>query len=451
MTAWPTELVDLASRVAALARPSEEVEAYVARGRDTEIVVYDGGIESLSSATSEGVGIRLVVDHRQGFAYAGSLDADVVAETLEEARDNAGFGSHDEHLGLASPDGVAAVDLDLWRPELADLPTDRKVEMALELEKRVKAGDPRIRTVHSSDYGDAMVEVAVATNTGISASHRRSTCYVSVFALAGDGDETQTGGGYSVGRSPEDLDIDEAADDAVERATRLLGARKPSSARLPVILDPRITTTLLRVLSGTLSGEAVLKGRSLFADRVGEQVAVPALTLVDDPTNPDAYGAAAFDSEGLACRRNALVSEGRLQGFLYNTYAGRRAGVASTASAVRGGFKSPPGVGSRALSLEPGTRSQEEILTEVGEGLLVQEVTGVHSGVNPISGDFSVGAEGLMVRGGALAEPVREITIASTIQRMLLDVVAVGNDLEWLPGAAAGVTLAMAEMSVSGA
>ncbi|MDP8992886.1 MAG: TldD/PmbA family protein [Actinomycetota bacterium] len=445
-----SDLLDVVTRVAGWAREGEQVEAYAARGRDTEIVVYDAGIESLSSATSEGVGIRVVVDHRQGFAYAGSLDDEVVAETLGEARDNASFGSPDEHLGLAEPDGVAAADIDLWRPELADLPTDRKVEMALELERRVKSGDPRIRTVHSSEYGDAMVEAAVATNTGISASHRRSSCYVSAYALAGEGDETQTGGGYSVGRGPDDVDVGEAAADAVERATRLLGAEKPASARLPVVLDTRVTTSLLSVLSGTLSGEAVLKGRSLFANRVGEQVAAPLLSLGDDPTNPDAYGAAAYDAEGLACRHNVLVGDGVLQGFLYNTYAGRRAGVASTASAVRGGYKSAPGVGCRALSLAPGTKSQEEIVAEVGEGLLVQDVSGVHSGVNPISGDFSVGAEGLMIRGGALAEPVREVTIASTIQRMLLDVVAVGGDLEWLPGAAAGVTLAIAEMSMSG-
>lgn len=445
-----THLLELAERVAGWARAGEEVEAYVASGRDTEVVAYDAGIESLSSATSEGMGIRVVADHRQGFAYAGALDDDVIAETLEEARDNASFATPDEFLGLAWPDGVAPADLDLWRPELADLSTDAKVEMALELERRVKAGDPRIRTVHSSEYGDAMVEAAVATNTGISATYRRSSCYISTYALAGDGDETRTGGGYSVGRGPGDLDIDEAADDAVERATRLLGARKPASARLPVVLDKRVTTTLLSVLSGTLSGEAVLKGRSLFANRVGEQVAVPALTLVDDPTIPDAYGAAAFDAEGLACRRNVMVGQGCLQRFLYNTYAGRRAGVASTASAVRGGFKSTPVVGCRALSLQPGTETQEEILTQVGEGLLVQDVSGVHSGVNAISGDFSVGAEGLMIRGGALAEPVREITIASTIQRLLLDVVAIGSDLEWLPGSAAGVTLAVGDMSMSG-
>jgi PmbA protein len=173
--------------------------------------------------------------------------------------------------------------------------------------------------------------------------------------------------------------------------------------------------------------------------------------VVDDPTDPEAYGAAPYDAEGLACRRNVLVEDGVLRGFLYDTYAARRAGVASTASAVRGGFKTTPGVGSRAFSLAPGDKTQEEIVAEVGEGLFVQSVSGVHSGVNPVSGDFSVGAEGLVIRGGALAEPVREVTIASTLQRMLRDVVAVGGDLEWLPGGAAGVTLAVAGVSMSGA
>ena len=446
-----SSLLELATRVAGWARDGEQVEAYVGRRSDTDIVVYDGEIESLSSATSEGVGIRVVADGRQGFAYAGSLDPGVVEDTLAEARDNAAFGSRDEHHGLAAPDGVAAADLDLWREDLASFPASAKVELALELERRVKAGDPRIRSVESSNYGDGAGEAAVATSTGISASYRRTGCHVSAYALAGEGDETQTGGGYSVGRSPHDLDVDKAAGDAVERSTRLLGARKPPSARLMVVLDNRITTTLLSILAGTLSGEAVLKGRSLFANRVGEEVGHPSLTLVDDPTNPDAYGAASYDAEGLACRRNVLIAGGVLQGFVYNTYAARRAGTASTGSAVRAGFKSAPGVGCRALSLAPGPESQAEILARLGSGLLVQSVTGVHSGVNAVSGDFSVGAEGLLFRDGQLAEPVREITIASTIQRMLRDVVAVGDDLEWLPGSAAGVTLAIDGMSMSGA
>jgi PmbA protein len=445
-----TDLLDLATQVVGAARDGEQVEAYVARGRDTEVRVYDGEVESLSSAESAGIGIRVVVDSRQGFAYAGSLDPDVVEETLEEARDNAGFASPDEWVGLASPDGVVPADLDLWRDDLAVFPADSKVARALELERAVRSGDSRIRAVESAEWGDAALESAIATSTGIHASSRRTVCFLSAYAVAGDAGDTQTGAGYSVGRSPEDLDLEKAAGDAVRRATRLLGAVKPRSAHLTVVLEPEITATLLRVIGGTLDGEAVLKGRSLFADRIGELVSVDGFTLVDDPTDPEAYGAGRFDAEGLATRRNALIEGGVLRQFLYNTYSARRAGTTSTASAVRGGFKGAPGTGARALMLVPGPHSPEEILEQVDDGLLVQSVSGVHSGVNPISGDFSVGAEGVLIRGGALAGPVREFTIASTIQRMLTGVIAIGNDLERLPSSAAGVTVAIADVSMSG-
>jgi PmbA protein len=147
-----------------------------------------------------------------------------------------------------------------------------------------------------------------------------------------------------------------------------------------------------------------------------------------------------------------LIDAGVLRGFLYDTVSGSRAGTASTGSAVRGGFAGTPGPGCRALTLAPGPEGHDEagVLAAVGEGLFVQSVTGVHSGVNPISGDFSVGAEGLMIRDGRLAEPVREITVASTLQRILQSLVAVGADLEWLPGIAAGQTLAVGDMQVSG-
>ncbi|HEX6394750.1 MAG TPA: TldD/PmbA family protein [Acidimicrobiales bacterium] len=446
-----TDLLGLASRVAGWARDGEQVEAYVARGHDTEVVVFEGEVESLSSAESAGIGIRVINGPRQGFAYAGSLDPEVVEETLAEARDNAGFATDDEFVGLASPDGVPAADLNLWRDDLASFPASEKVSLALELDRAVRAGDPRIRQVQASEWGDGALESAVATSTGIAASSRRTSCYLSAYAVAGSGSETQTGGGYSVGRSPADLDLEKAAGDAVERATRLLGAVKPRSAHLTVVFEPRITASILGILAGTLDGESVLKGRSLFANRLGEEVSVASVTLVDDPTDAEAYGATRYDAEGLATRRNVLIERGVLQRFLYNTYSARRAGTASTASAVRGGFKSAPGTGARALALVPGTLSPAEVLSKVGDGLMVQSISGVHSGVNPVSGDFSVGAEGMLIKNGELAGPVREFTIASTIQRMLGGVVAIGDDLERLPSNAAGVTLAVADVSMSGA
>jgi PmbA protein len=445
------ELLDIAQRIAAMAEPGEEVEAYVSWHRETEIRVFEAGIESLSSAESSGIGVRVVVGGRQGFAYVGTLDEALARETLSEARDNAAFATVDEHAGLARPDGHVAASLELWSDALADFPSDEKIALAIELDRLVRSGDQRIRQVVSSDYGDGAVEAAIATSTGISAQSRKTTCFISADAVAGEGDDTQTGAGYSVGRGPEDLDIAAASRDAIDRATRLLGATKPSSARLPVVFDRRVTATLLGILSGTLSGEDVAKGRSLFAGRLGEEVAVPTFTLVDDPTNPLAYGASRFDAEGLACRRNALIESGKLSAFLYDSYSARLAGTTSTASAVRGGYKTGPGVGARALTLEPGELSQEEIFALVGNGLFVQEISGVHSGVNRVSGDFSVGAEGLMIRDGVLSEPVREVTIASTIQRILLGILAIGNDVEWLPSSAAGVSLAVADLSMSGA
>ncbi|HEX2023743.1 MAG TPA: TldD/PmbA family protein [Acidimicrobiales bacterium] len=445
-----SDLLELAERVAGWAADGEQVEAYVARSHHTEIKVFDGEVESLSSADTEGIGVRVVTGGRQGFAYAASLDEAVLAETLAEARDNAAFATFDEFAGLPRPDGVAAVELDLWRDDLATFPADDKVAIALEVDRATRAADPRIRGVETAQYGDGATESAVASSEGVRASSRRTVCSVYADAMAGEGTDTQTGYGYSVARRPQDLDVAKAAADAAYRTTRLLGARKPASRHLTVLFEPRVTASFLGVLSRAFSGESVLKGRSIFAGREGEKVAVPGFTLVDDPTNPQAYGAARYDAEGLATRPNTLVDGGVLAGFLHNSYTGRRSGGASTGSAVRGGYKSTPGVGSRALVLSPGDLDQERLLAEIGEGLLVQSVTGLHSGANPVSGDFSVGIQGLMVRGGATAEPVREATVASTLQRMLQDVVAVGSDLEWLPAGAAGLTLAVGEVALSG-
>ena len=450
------DLDDLAQSVVGRARAGEGMEVYVTRGTDTEVRAYDGEVESLTSADSSGVGIRVLVDgpggagSQVGFAWAGSLDPDVIAATLDDARDNARFATPDPDVVLAEPDGVPAVQLDLWDDGVAATPMEKKVALALDLERATRAADPRVRQVSSADYSDSRVEVALASTTGISSFRRRTNAFLSVDAIAGDGADTQTGSGFSVGRGPGDLVPDEAMDDAVARATRMLGAQKAQSGHCTVVFDPRVVSTLLAVVASALSGEAVVKGRSLFAGRIGESVAVGGVTLVDDPTDSRAYGAASHDGEGLACRRNVLISEGVLRMFVFDTVSARRAGTVSTGSAVRGGFAGTPSAGCRALVLAPGARGHDEIVAAVGDGLYVQSITGVHSGVNPVSGDFSVGAEGLKIEGGALGQPVREVTVASTLQRMLQSVVEVGGDLRWLPGVAAGQTVAIADMALSG-
>jgi len=271
-----------------------------------------------------------------------------------------------------------------------------------------------------------------------------------VYALAEENNETQTGFGFSIGRTPEDLDIAKAAFDASDRATRMLGSTKPKSERLTVVLDPWVSAQFLQIVGSTLSAEMVLKGRSLFADRLGEEVASPIISLVDDPTNPQAFTATETDGEGLATRRNVLIENGELKMFLHNVWTARKASSTSTGSAIRS-YASTPGVGIQAVSLNPGGRDPVDLIAGIDNGILIQSVTGLHSGVNPISGDFSTGAEGLRISNGELSEPLREFTIGSTIQKMLKDVSEVGNDLEWLPMSSAGSTVVINELTVSGA
>jgi PmbA protein len=446
------ELLELAERVVAQAGAGEQIEAYVSRGGDTEVRVYQGEVEHFVSAQSEGIGIRVIRDGRTGFASAGTLDPAAIAEVLAEARDNVGFGTVDEWAGLAEPDGVPVTEQVLWDEALASYPTERKIELARELERLTAATDRRVR-VEESNYADAWGEAAVATTTGIRQAGRENGCYVSISTMASEegGDETQTGFGFSVGRSPEAFDLDKAAREAADRATRLLGATKPTSRRLTVVLDPFVTAQFLGVISSTLNGEAVVKGRSLFRDRLDELIASPSVTLVDDPTDPRAYTATDVDGEGLAARRNVLIEDGVLRRFVHSSYSARRAGTVSTGNAVRGGFGGTPGVGCLALQLLPGNRSQDELVAEVDDGVLIQSVSGIHSGVNPISGDFSTGAAGLLITNGQVGAPVREFTIASTLQRMLTDVVEIGGDVEWLPMRAAGVSLVIRDVTMSGA
>jgi PmbA protein len=444
------ELQALADKVVAQAGAGEQIEAFVSRGGETEVRIYEGEVEHFVSAQSEGIGVRVIRDGQTGFAYAGTLDAGAVDEVLADARDNVTFGTVDEWAGLAEPDVVERTPQTLWNDSLAEFPTDRKIELAKELERLTLAADGRVR-VDDSNYADVWGEAAVATTTGIRESRRQNGCYVTVSSLADDGDETQTGFGFSVGREPGEFDLERAAGEAAERATRLLGATKPPSRRLTVVLDPFVTAQFLGVISSTVDGESVVKGRSLFRDRLGEQVAADIVTLVDDPTNPQAYTATELDGEGLAARRNVLIDGGTLRQFVHSSYSARRAGTASTGNAIRGGYAGTPGVGCLALQLQPGTRTQAELIAGIDDGLLVQSVVGLHSGVNPVSGDFSTGASGMLITGGEIGAPVRELTIASTLQRMLLDVAEIGGDVDWLPMRAAGVSLVIRDVMMSGA
>ncbi len=441
------DLIELCEAAIGAAGEGEQLEAYAEEHARTEVEAHRGEVEGLTFAESRGVGVRVIGDGRLGFAWAADPSVDEVRETVVRARENARLASPDPFNALPAPREAEPMD-GLFSDALAGMTTAEKVPIALAMERLATTSDPRVGKTEAIRYGDAVGRVAIASTQGVRAEQRATGCWCVAVTLAEQDGETQTGFSFRLARRIDDLDPDAVVAEAVERAARMLGAAKPETARLPVLLDPFAASSFLGVLVGPLSAESVQKQRSLFAPLVGEQVGSEVCTLVDDGRLLDGPNAGPFDGEGVPTGRTELLSRGVLNGFLHNTYTALRGGTGSTGNATRG-YRSTPGVGATNLYLEPGERSVEQLLRDADGGVLIQDVTGVHSGANPISGEFSVGATGLRIRDGALAEPLREMTIASTIPEMLRSIAAVGSDLRWF--SALGVpSILIGEMTLAG-
>ena len=446
-----SDLRELARVVVGAATDGEQVEAYAEEERQTEVSAHRGEVEGMTFAESRGVGVRVFRDGRLGYAWAADPSDDEARDAVARARANAALAEPDASNGLPAATDVEPMP-ELFREASAAVSVDDKVAMALELERYTVSRDPRVTKLDLAQVGDAVSRVAIATSEGVDLEYARTDAWVVAVTLAVEGDETQTGFSFTISRGLDELAWQPIADEAVDRAVQMLGADKPATAKVPIVLDPFAASNFLGVLAGALNADNVLKGRSLFADMVGQQVGSTAFTLVDDGRRADGPGACPFDGEGVPSGRTELFTGGVLNGFLHSTYTARRAGGGqrSTGNAKRGGYKSTPGVGTSNFYVEAGDRSFDALLADAAGGVLIMDVSGVHSGANPISGEFSVGATGRRIGpDGSLAEPLREMTIASTLPEMLRGVGAVGSDLRFFSSVGTPSIL-IGEMTLAG-
>ena len=436
---------------AALAAGAGEAEAYAAEETGREVRVHGGEIESLSAATQRGIGVRAWLGGRVGYAYGTDPSDRGVAEIAARAAEAARIADQDEFAGPPQP--VPARPLQGLRDaSVAEWPTSGVAELALAVERTAISADPRIAGVETAVYADSAEQVAIASSTGICGEFETSSAYAYLQALAeGDGGR-ETGLGFGLARGPAGLDPVAIGKEGAERAVAMIGAGKPLSRSCPVVLDPTVAASFASLIGVGLGADAVQRGRSPFAERLGEQIASEALVLRDDGLDLAGPASSPFDGEGVPRRRTVLIEEGRLQTYLHSTYTAHRAGAASTGNAGRAGYRSQPAVSSSNLILGAGSLSLEELFGKAGEGVYVTDVAGLHSGVNPVSGVFSVGASGRTIHAGELAEPVREFTIASDLVSMLRSVRAAGADPRWVPfgGSVYTPSLLIGEMTVSG-
>jgi PmbA protein len=436
---------------AALAAGAGAAEAYASREGGREVRVHGGEVESLSAATQSGIGIRAWIDRRVGYAYGTDLSAEGIEAIAARAAEAARVADPDEFAAPPEPAEIEALP-GLSDPSVEAWATADAVELALTVERTALAADPRVAAVEQAVYADSSERVAIASSTGVAGEYESSSCFAYLQALAEGEGGRETGLGFGLARGPAGLDPEAIGTEGAERAVAMIGASKPTSRSCPVVLDPTVAASFAGLIGGALAASAVQRGRSPFAGRLDEELASGAFALHDDGRDPVGPASAPFDGEGVPRRRTALIEGGRLQSYLFDTYTANREGGSSTGNASRGGYRSLPSVSTSNLLVDPGPLSASQLLDEAGDGVYVTDVAGLHSGVNPVTGVFSVGASGRLIRGGELAEPVREFTIAGELVSMLKAVRAAGAEARWVPfgGSVRTPPLLVAELAISG-
>jgi PmbA protein len=448
-----TELSATAARAvdAALAAGAAEAEAYGSRERGREVRVHGGEVESFTAATQSGLGVRAWIGGRVGYAYGTDLSEPGVIAVGARAAEAARIAGEDESASPPRPAEVEALP-GLTDASVESWPASRLAELALAVERVGLAADPRVAGIEQTVYADSAERVAVASSTGVAGEYETSNCFAYLQALAEGEGARETGLGFGLARGPAGLDPEAVGAEGASRAASMVGAEKPASRACPAVLDPTVAASFAGLIGGALSAAAVQRGRSPFAGRLGEELASEALVIHDDGRDPGGSASAPFDGEGVPRRRTALIEGGRLLAYLQDTYTANRGGGESTGSAARNGYRSLPSVSASNLVVAPGPKPLSGLLAEAGEGVYVTDVAGLHSGVNPVTGVFSVGASGRAIRAGGLAEPLREFTIAGDLLSLLGSVRAAGAESRWVPfgGSVSTPPLLIGEIAVSG-
>lgn len=422
-------------------------EVFLVNSEELTIQVARQKVENLKLAQESGLGLRVIVDNRLGYAFTSDLSEEALNKVVEMALHNSRESVSDTNWELPAPP-AAYHEMALYDERIFETPVEEKIRFAQEIEQAARAFDPRVKITERTAYQDSRYQICIFNSLGLQAAYRGSYCGGYAVVVGQENDDNQTGFAMEYALRYQELDPIKIGREAGQKAIRMLGAKTIPSARMPVVMDPYIVTNFLGVLQNVFSGEAVLKGKSFLKGKEGQQVANPLVTIIDDGTMPGRLGSSPFDGEGIPTSATPLIEEGKLMGFLHNSYTAKKFGLKSTGNAVRGSYKGTPEVGITNLYLKPGPVSPEDIIKDIQKGLYITDVMGMHT-ANPISGDFSLGASGLLIENGEMTRPVRGVAMAGNLKDLLLDIDMVGNDLTFYVAKGAP-TIRIKSMSISG-
>jgi len=434
---------------------ASDAEAVAREGDEFSVNVRMGQVETLKESGSRGLGLRVFLGQRSASASTSDLTAEGIRQLVDGALALARVTEEDPFSGLPETVefGSITTDLHLYDEDVYSLAGPERIEWARRAEAAALTADPRITNSDGGSFDAATGRKVLANSRGFVGSYRSSYAGVAAAPLAQDANGSmQRDGWWSSARRLADLDSPEAiGKEAARRAIRRLGAQRVPTQRVPIVFAPEVARSLIGSVFEAASGDAIWRGASFLAGRLGSQIAAPTLNIIDDntmmlPTGMGGFGTSPFDGEGLPSQRTVVVEHGVLHNYLLNTYTARKLAMKSTHNASRG-LAGTPGIGCGNLYVEAGALTPEQIIAEIPTGLYVTSLMGF--GVNVVTGDYSRGATGLWIENGQLTHAVEEVTIAGKLANMLLNVTAIGNDLEFR-GAVASPTLRIDGMTIAG-
>ena len=424
-------------------------EIYLSSRDSFRAMCVQGQIANYTVNDTRGLSLRGLYQGKMGYAATEALDEEAVGQLVRSVKESAELTEDDDVQEIYPGDGEYP-KVENYQQALDQVEEQEKLRLIQEIEKKALAMDPRITALNYNMISTSSGERRIVNSYGLNLGYRdnMAVCYVS--ATAKEGERVSTGSGFKVTRRFEELNAEEIARDAVEEALFMLHAAPVKSGTYRAVVDRKCMPDLLGVFAGAFSAESAQKGLSLLAGKEGEMIASPAVTLLDDPLLPGGLASCPFDDEGVATRTKAVIENGKLTTLLHNLKTARKAGVKTTGNASRAGYAGTVEVSPSNLYLKPGDQTLEELLAEMGEGLVITEVSGLHAGANAVSGDFSLIAQGYTVKDGKKDQPVEQITVAGNFFQMLKNIRAVGSDLTF-PGSAIGSpSVDIGEISVAG-
>jgi PmbA protein len=452
------DLESLAADVVALAikAGATDAEAVAREGDEFSVNVRMGEVETLKESGSRGLGLRVFLGKRSASTSTSDLTAEGIRQLVDGALALAKVTEKDPFAGMpeSAEFGAFAGDLRLYDEDVYSLSGPERIEWARRAEAAALASDPRLTNSDGGSFDAATGSKVLANSRGFVGGYRSSYAGVAAAPVAVDANgQMQRDGWWSGARRLADLESPETiGKEAARRTLRRLGARRVPTQQVPIVFAPEVARSLVGSVFEASAGDSIWRGASFLTGRLGNCIAARSLTIVDDhtmllPTGMGGFGSSPFDGEGLPSRRTVVVSAGVLENYLLNTYAARKLGMKSTHNAARG-LAGAPGIGCGNLFVEAGTMTPEEIIASIPAGLYVTGLMGF--GVNVVTGDYSRGATGLWIENGALTYAVEEVTIAGNLADMLMNVTAIGSDLEFR-GAVASPTLRIDGMTIAGA